>query len=142
MADEIVPEYQKEEFFLQVGDFKKANSVTKNLALARVLQTLIILMPGTYPNAPDMGVGIEQYLFEFLDGVTIQQLTQRLRDQIDTYIPNNDINGIEIQPIKGPDGKTNTLGMIFTLGNSEQVALAFDLAASRKTKVVSRVVLA
>jgi RNA binding exosome subunit len=71
------------------------NAVRKNLeALAQVLQNIIIYEPGTFPNQPELGVGIESYQFEFLDEKTMTELKSRIDNQISKFIPSD----IKIEP--------------------------------------------
>lgn len=55
-------------------------------ALAKNIQNLLIIETGTYPNRPDLGVGINKYLFEPLTPDTIEDLKSEINKQITRYI--------------------------------------------------------
>jgi phage baseplate assembly protein W len=102
----------KKEFFLEIDEFNQTKSTEGLLALAKLIQNLILTEPGTYPNNPDLGIGISNYKFEFLDDSTINLIRSRIDSQISKFIPESQIDEILIQ--KANDS-ANTLGIMFTL---------------------------
>lgn len=65
---------------------KNNNISEEKIALAQTVQNLCLIEPGTYPNNPDLGLGIENYEFEFLDNTTINRLKTELEEQISKFI--------------------------------------------------------
>lgn len=74
---ELITEYDK---------FNKQVYLEGVVALAKNIQNLLIIEPGTYPNRPDLGVGINKYLFESLNPETISKLKREINQQITRYI--------------------------------------------------------
>lgn len=73
-------------------------------AVAQVIQNICLIEPGTYPNQPELGVGIENYLFEMGDAITISKLKSEIDKQM-AYIEND---GFAItSSISMMDNKTN-----------------------------------
>lgn len=75
---------KEREYLCSVNKFNKPVVKTKQAAIALLLLRLIILEPGSDPLHPDMGVGIRRYRYTMN---TVNELRQRIKDQIDTYIP-------------------------------------------------------
>lgn len=63
---------------LNISDYRKNKMYTGKEAVARMIQHILITKKGTYPNNPNFGVGIEDYLFELV--------TPQLRAEIETSI--------------------------------------------------------
>ena len=56
--------------------------------------TLLMMKPGQYPSIPDLGLDIEQYLFEYTNNDNlINKLQASLYDQMDQL----DISGVSVQ---------------------------------------------
>ena len=115
-------------------------------SLAQVIQNLIIIEKGTYPNQPDLGVGIANYLFEILDLTTISEMKNNIEDQIDKFINHPYINvQVDIKKLEDLDKvKSNTLGIIVTLINTvtnSETSYTYLFAGNNKTKkVVSKLI--
>jgi len=62
-------------------------------AYAQVIQNILIIEKGTYPNMPDLGIGIKNYLFEIYSSELVTELESEIRKQTRTYAP---VNGIEL----------------------------------------------
>lgn len=57
------------------------------LAYAQVVQNIIIIEPGTYPNHPDLGVGIERYLHEHFTTALKNEISTKINNQISKFAP-------------------------------------------------------
>lgn len=71
-------------------DARKSEALNKRHnteALAQELQNLIIFERGTFPNDPDLGVGIANYIMELSDTDTMIALRNNIQTQIDHYLP-------------------------------------------------------
>jgi hypothetical protein len=84
----------KDELLLAKSVYNTNAVRTKLEALAQVLQNIIIYETGTFPNQPELGVGIENYQFEFLDDRTMSELKTKIDDQINKFIPSD----IRVEP--------------------------------------------
>jgi len=128
---EVYREPLKKEFFLNIDDFGSVSTYGELPALARLVQRLIIMEPKSYPDDPDMGVGISNYEFEFLDAITINELTLKISTQINKYIPNNNIDSVIVEAIANDKtGVNNTIGILINFvkdieGKSNMI-LTFD----------------
>jgi len=102
----------KKELLLDIDMFQKPAVREDMTALAQVIQNLIIIEKGTYPNQPELGVGISNYLFEIGDSVTIESLSVEIEDQIEKFINPVDFDiQIDIKLIESKDKKYNTLAI-------------------------------
>ena len=70
------------------NEFSKNNSYTGMVALAKLIQNMLITEPGTLPSCPKYGVGIDTYRMEFSNSDTYSTIISNISDQIDTYLPN------------------------------------------------------
>ena len=74
------------ELYLDENNFGQPYELNNLEGLAQTIQNIIIIEKGTYPNTPNFGVGISNYLFELLDNITLSELTNSINNQISTYI--------------------------------------------------------
>lgn len=72
------------EFYLNLNKYN--NVASEKIALAQTIQNLCLIEPGTYPNNPELGVGIENYQFEFLDNNTLGEIKSKIDEQIAKFI--------------------------------------------------------
>lgn len=133
----------KKEFELSVNNFGTATEYEDLFALAREIQTLILMKPGSFPNHPEMGVGIQDYQFEYLDNLTISEISTRINDQINTYINSNYVANAKVQIIPNKlQSKENTLGVLINLAydinHSSEFILTFE-QLEKKGKVASKI---
>ena len=127
----IENECLKQEFILNLDNYGKVMSVNGLYSLARLIQTLFLIIPGSYPNHPDMGIGIQNYKFEFLDDITLNNIKQNAEDQIKRYIPNNLISDIEVQKLDDKNSKNvNSIGVLINLteniDNTNNLIITFE----------------
>lgn len=102
----------KDELLLSKDEFNQPEIRKDMLALAQVIQNLLIIEKGTYPNQPKLGIGIKNYLFEFIDYITLSNLEEEIKDQISEFIPNNYIIDLKADVITSKNNKT-VLGILF-----------------------------
>ena len=83
------------------NEFSKANSYSGMVALAKLIQNLLITEPGTLPSCPNYGVGIETYKMEFSNSDTYSRMINVISEQIDTYLAEYSqyIKEVVIEPI-------------------------------------------
>lgn len=109
-------------------------------ALAQTVQNIILIEPGTYPNQPDLGVGISRYMFEILDDATINDIQDRINEQVEMFIPHPSIKiGIVVNKVSNKTNNTriNTVAIDITLENfinNTLIEATFLIASNRKTK--------
>lgn len=62
-------------------------SVSEEEAIVQMIQNICFIEPGTYPNDPDLGLGIENEQFELIDSNYTDKLKNKLDLMIESYIP-------------------------------------------------------
>jgi len=134
----------KKEMLLATDGLNSQLFYSDGLAVAQIIQNLIIIEPGTYPNKPDLGVGIKNYLFEFLTADTKSSISSKIKTQINEFIPitnsyidvsvisKDKIIGITIYIKKDSSDDTDTDSLSFSL--------LFGME-SKENKLVSKILL-
>ena len=88
-------ESNKAETTLEINSFDKPKELSGLAAWSQLMLNLIFLKPGTYPSIPQMGIGIENYQYEFMDD-TIAELSAAITSQQQTYLPEVPLAGVQI----------------------------------------------
>lgn len=99
----------KADFSFDIDSFKKSPAVSGALAAARQAQTIIVMEPGTVPGAPDMGVGIGLYSFEFGDSTTISEIREKISYQISRFLDAGVAETIDVGLLPSPAGSRSKL---------------------------------
>lgn len=133
----------KKEFFLNIDNFGEVSTYDGLLSFARLVQRLIIMEPRSYPDDPDMGIGIGNYEFEFLDNITTSELSEKIKIQINKYIPNDCVDYIKVEAINDDrTGNKNTIGILVNFSNTingkNNVVFTFD-KVGKTGKIESRI---
>lgn len=137
-----IQECLKDEYILDIGSFDKVKSENDLIALAINIQTLLLLKPLTYPNHPDLGVGMSNYIFEVLDESTLYEIRNRISNQINKYIkPGDLLTKFEVDKAKNTNtGRENTIVVILYFNkkiiNDNIVYLSYS--SDKKGTVYSR----
>lgn len=136
-------EAKKNEFILKVNEFQKVDNIDGLLAIARLVQTLLFLKPGTYPNDPEIGIGIENYKFEWGDEKTIEMIKEKITEQVHKYIPSSSITDILVG-VRASDasntGQKNCLVIKIAFSNGRDVLISLD-TLNDKGKLVSKILI-
>ena len=61
------------------------------------LKNLILTAPGERVMMPDFGVGIHQYMFEQINALTFENITERIHSQVRQYLPYVNIQSVIFQ---------------------------------------------
>ncbi|QDJ97887.1 hypothetical protein PALS2_262 [Staphylococcus phage PALS_2] len=115
--------------------------------MGQTIQNLIIMKKGTYPNTPNLGVGIEDYLFEILDNETISDITSNINNQISQYIVSSSVNiDVKVIQLKNSNANLNSLKIDVTLSDTIDISnvqsFSYVFAANMLTrKMVTKLVL-
>ena len=56
---------------------------------------LVLTSPGERIMLPDFGVGLHNFLFEAIDSTTFSKIVEKMREQIDLYIPSINLTGVD-----------------------------------------------
>ena len=57
------------------------------------------MKPGTYPSLPEMGVGIGEYQYDFLEDA-IAELSAKITDQQKKYLPDVPLNSVQVSKME------------------------------------------
>lgn len=89
----------KKETSLQINSFDKPNELTGVAAWSQLMLNLIFLKPGTYPSLPEMGVGIEDYQYDFFEEA-VEALSSAITEQQKVFLPDVPLSGIKISKLE------------------------------------------
>ena len=89
----------KKETSLQINSFDKPNELTGVAAWSQLMLNLIFLKPGTYPSLPEMGVGIEDYQYDFFEEA-VEALSAAITEQQKVFLPDVPLTGIKISKLE------------------------------------------
>ena len=59
------------------------------------LKMVLLTSPGERIFEPDFGVGLNSFLFEHITDSLLDKIAERIKDQVDTYLPNIRLNSID-----------------------------------------------
>ena len=79
-------------------------------SLRRDFENLLRTNPGEWPNIPDMGVGIERYLFENYSSLDVGEIRQSVVNQLRKYLPS--IKLVDLKLISSPDDQDSNFAKI------------------------------
>lgn len=131
----------RKEMLLEFDNFRQPNTVENLQGIATQVHNLLFLEAGTYPDCPDMGIGIQNYQFELMNDETLSKIKEKIRDQITQYIPTIYINDIIIQKFNNENlNKTIGIGFEVTAKNTsgQFFLLLQELPDSRE--IISQIV--
>lgn len=115
---------KRKEYLLTVDKYNRPFSVTGNEAVSLNLVRLILLNPGSDPLHPEMGVGLKNYRY----ALSLSELTKRIEDQINTYLPQYTNASVDI--IRTPDRVANieiTIDDTVYVYDSSNMPISIDL---------------
>ena len=64
-------------------------------AIRQNFRMLVLTSPGERIMLPDFGVGLHNFLFEAIDSTTFSKIVEKMREQIDLYIPSINLTGVD-----------------------------------------------
>ena len=130
------------ELTLNRSEFNTLDQRTDKFALAQTIQNILLFHKGNFPNQPQLGVGIEDYLFELANQDTIREIEDKINNQIKAFIP-TDYN-INFETQFKTVNKMSVLSLVFTLQDTSDGSITgFQLLFGKKdreSKVVSRLI--
>lgn len=115
------------EHSLSVNDFKEPKDYEDAQAIFVLIKRLILLNPGTYPNHPNMGVGLIRYWrYSNMEDTTALQV--KIREQIETYLPSLSLYDVSLNK-----KSNNELSIVIRVG---QIVLAMETTEDDTLKLV------
>lgn len=122
-------ESNKKELQLGINSFDNPTELTGVKAWSQLMLQLIFLMPGTYPSMPEMGVGIENYQFEFIDDV-VHTLSTSIMEQQRTYLSDIPLTSVTVEPSTINGETVLFIYLTFTKGDGSSEATVIAVNSS------------
>ena len=91
----------------QIGDFVKMTETPEREVRANLIH-LLLTKKGSRYFLPDFGTRIYEYIFDKNDMVTFNLIEEEIRDGVKKYIPNLDINSINIMSAENDPDETTS----------------------------------
>lgn len=76
------------DFTLNPGLHHTLEQVDEKNAFVLAVRNILLSKPGNFPLTPDLGMDIEQYLFDIADDYTLNNIETELNRQISKFIDN------------------------------------------------------
>ena len=102
------------ELLLGFTPFYQQSEYTDMQSLAKLFQNILIFKQGNFPNQPELGVGIEDYLFELITDDLINELQQKITYQCNRFAPTDYSYDVKIEKLKNEKNRS-TLAIYFYL---------------------------
>lgn len=137
----------RKDITLNINDLNKLEFYEDRVALARMIQNILVTKKGTYPNNPTFGVGIEDYLFDFANNTTKSELSSSITEQLNLWLDTKDDIHIEhnLQFVKTDNNAYTTLAIFFNVysdtksGDTELYKFTLFFTGDQKNrKIVSK----
>ena len=91
----------------QIGDFVKMTETPEREVRANLIH-LLLTKKGSRYFLPDFGTRIYEYIFDQNDMVSFNLIEEEIRDGVKKYIPNLDINSINIMSAENDPDETTS----------------------------------
>lgn len=129
----ILPDEMKREFFLTYDNYKNCKSVSELKGVAQLINTLLLLKPGTYPNSPEMGINIKKYQFELIDEQRKDEIRDEIIDQIRKYIMSSAIVQLSLNVFEHEGNMI--MGLAFSISSIEANMVENFLIFAKQSKL-------
>lgn len=123
-------EYQKKEIGWGLNAFNRPVEYSGVDAWVKLFVQLLFMQPGTYPTAPGMGVGLQNYRYRFTDEVIVE-LQEKINSQCELYLSGIPISSVRVstREYKGDDVIVISAEMAVSDGDLQTVVVAVDTAS-------------
>ncbi|HPS72593.1 MAG TPA: GPW/gp25 family protein [Bacteroidales bacterium] len=91
-----------------IGNYLKMTSTPEREVRANLIH-LLLTRKGSRYYLPDFGTRLYEYIFEMNDNVSYGHIEEEIRDAVKKYIPNLDINSIEIVSAENDPDRVRTI---------------------------------
>ena len=123
-------ESSKKELLLEVNSFDKPTELSGVSAWSQLLLNLIFLKPGTYPSVPEMGIGIENYQYDFMDDA-IGELSAKITEQHKKYLSDIPLAGVNVSKLE-KNGQPILIVQLFFNAESGTTSSAIAINVSKR----------
>lgn len=121
-------ESSKKELILGLNSFNKPGETIGKTAWIKLITYLMFMKKGTYPSCPTMGIGIQQYDYEFMD-TAITNLQTDIQDQVSAYLPDVPLNSVSVESSDVNGQKILLITLTFVDNGTTDSAVIATLAA-------------
>lgn len=137
-------QYFNDEYLFEIDEFNQNKKYTDGVSFAKNFQNLCLTEKGTYPNCPDLGIGIHTFIYEFLDTDTILEIKRLCEYNIKTYLNSIIPFKLEVVPLTKQinNRRINTIAIYLTLNlyNAvKEIIISFS-QEKKSTSIVSEIV--
>lgn len=126
-------ESDKKELGLSTNVFNKQTEYQGKTAWFQLILNLIFLRPGTYPSIPNMGVGIQDYEYEYIDDVK-DNIRNKIEEQIQLFLPDVPLASVDVNTVNY-EGKTILL-IVISLNDNGQIVTGAVASEVTKNKLI------
>ncbi len=88
-------ESNKKELILGLNSFDKAAEASGKEAWIRLIIYLFFINKGSYPSNPNIGIGIRQYDYEFMD-TALDVLPSEIMEQVRLFLPDIPLESVNV----------------------------------------------
>ncbi len=92
----------------EIGNYLKMTSTPEREIRANLIH-LLVTRKGSRYFLPDFGTRLYEYIFEQNDTTSYNHIEEEIRDAVKKYIPNLDINSIEIVSAENDPDRVRTI---------------------------------
>jgi len=135
-----LPEEYKRELTFDINNRKNTKELTDYRSVMQNFSNLLLMVPGTYPDTPLMGVNLKKYQFNFLTDTTISNITSEIKQQVAIYLPNLNLINLELKKVlneKTAMYDTLMIGIkVQALGNDDLVDLFVQFTQDSETNEI------
>lgn len=79
-----------------VNDFKNPKITNEAETIKNNILTLLFMRKGSYPSIPELGIGIQDTLYQFFDDINTEDLTRRIASQCTEFIPSVNSGALQV----------------------------------------------
>lgn len=110
-----------------VDEFNRSKILSEAETIKNNILTLLFMRKGSYPSIPELGIGLQDYLYQFFDEIDVEKIKRDIGAQCSEFIPS--VNSGELQVVKTyKDNKPVLLVVIPTsLENSNGTSLVLSV---------------
>jgi len=108
------------EYRLNFTNFEQQEIVSDMDALAVIFQRIIFFRKGDFPNQPELGVGIEDYVFELMDPDTLNKIQSEIKKQCAKFAPTSYSYDIKVEQML-VNGKKTALAVFVYLSKYNEI---------------------
>ena len=115
-----ISEELKHDLIFSFDGYHKPEMTSDLGTVANLIQTLLLLKPGTYPDSPDMGIDIAQYMFDLMSERNMNIIKTNIEEQIEKYLPTIYIRNMIVKNVSN-ESLNNALGLGFDVSPDDDI---------------------